>query len=86
MVHPADDRATIRSMTSERDAVRAYYDAGPEYDRLDSPLGVVEFERTKEILQRHPPPPPARIADIGGGPGRYAVWLMRCSCLDRSIT
>ena len=62
-------------MTSDDDAVRAYYDAGPEYERLDSPLGVVEFERTKEILQRHLPPPPARIADIGGGPGRYAVWL-----------
>ncbi len=21
------------------------------------------------------PPPPAAVADIGGGPGRYALWL-----------
>jgi SAM-dependent methyltransferase len=24
---------------------------------------------------RHLPPPPAAVADIGGGPGRYSVWL-----------
>jgi SAM-dependent methyltransferase len=36
---------------------------------------VVEFERTREILLRHLPAPPAVIADIGGGPGRYALWL-----------
>jgi ubiquinone/menaquinone biosynthesis C-methylase UbiE len=55
--------------------VRAYYQAGVERDRLDSALGVVEFERTKEIIERHVPTPPATVADIGGGPGRHAVWL-----------
>ena len=55
--------------------VRAHYETGIERDRLDLPLGVVEFERTKEIVGRHLPPPPATVADIGGGPGRYAVWL-----------
>jgi len=42
---------------------------------FDDPKGVVEFERTKEILQRQLPAAPAVIADIGGGPGRYALWL-----------
>jgi SAM-dependent methyltransferase len=55
--------------------VRAHYETGTERDRLDLPLGVVEFERTKEIVGRHLPSPPATVADIGGGPGRYAVWL-----------
>ena len=55
--------------------LRAHYAQGREWDRLDDPNGVVEFERTKEILQRRLPAPPAVIADIGGGPGRYALWL-----------
>lgn len=24
-----------------------------------------------------PPPPPASVADIGGGPGRYSIWLAK---------
>jgi len=48
-----------------------------EEDRLaNSGHGQLEFERTKEILLRHLPPPPAVIADIGGGLGRYALWLV----------
>jgi len=56
-------------------ATHAYYDRGEEQDRLSRPLGIVEFERTKEIVSRHLVPPPAIVADIGGGPGRYALWL-----------
>jgi SAM-dependent methyltransferase len=56
-------------------AMHAYYALGGEQDRLSEGDGVVEFERTKEILLRHLPDPPAVVADIGGGPGRYAVWL-----------
>jgi SAM-dependent methyltransferase len=62
---------------SDESHVRAHYDSGAELDRLDTPLGIVEFERTREILARHLPDPPALIADIGGGPGRYAIWLAR---------
>lgn len=58
-----------------RDAVTAHYDRGAEQDRLAQPRGVIEFLRTKEILGRHLPPAPATIADIGGGPGRYSLWL-----------
>jgi SAM-dependent methyltransferase len=56
-------------------ATREYYDAGRERARLDGPQGQLEFERTKELILRHLPPPPAVVADIGGGPGRYALWL-----------
>lgn len=60
---------------TEDEPLRQHYAQGLERDRLDSPLGVVELERTREILGRHLPPPPAAVADVGGGPGRYALWL-----------
>ena len=53
-----------------------YYELGKEEARLsNSGAGRLEFERTQEILLRHLPEPPATVADIGGGPGRYALWL-----------
>ncbi len=55
--------------------VLEHYGDADERGRLDTPLGVVEFERTTELLLGHLPPPPAVVADIGGGPGRYALWL-----------
>jgi SAM-dependent methyltransferase len=57
-------------------ALHEHYARGGERDRLaDRGRGVLEFERTKEILLRRLPAPPALVADIGGGPGRYALWL-----------
>lgn len=53
----------------------AYYERGGELDRLERGQGLLEFERTKEIINRHLPDAPAVVADIGGGPGRYALWL-----------
>lgn len=55
--------------------MREHYDRGEEQGRLGESSGRLEFERTKEIILRHLPPPPAVVADIGGGPGRYALWL-----------
>jgi SAM-dependent methyltransferase len=53
-----------------------HYEAGQEAARLaDRSHGWLEYERTKEILLRALPPAPAVVADIGGGPGRYALWL-----------
>ena len=59
------------------DAMQAYYERGEELERLDSPIGRLEFARTTEIIARHLTGEPAVIADIGGGPGRYATWLAR---------
>lgn len=55
--------------------MRAYYEQGKERERLVASKGALESERTKEILQRRLPPSPAVVADIGGGPGHYALWL-----------
>jgi SAM-dependent methyltransferase len=55
--------------------MKAYYGQGKERDRLAAPKGALELARTQEILLRRLPEPPAVVADIGGGPGRYAVWL-----------
>ena len=61
----------------QRDAedIAAYYGLGLERDRLASGPGALELARTQALLERYLPPPPAFIADVGGGPGRYTVWL-----------
>lgn len=56
-------------------AVLAGYNAGIERDRLRAGIGLIEFERTKEILLEKLPKPPAVIYDIGGAYGEYAWWL-----------
>src|SRR5262249_8404923 len=43
-----------------------------EREAAESGHGRLEYERTQEILLRHLPP--VRAA-IGGGTGRYALWL-----------
>ena len=57
------------------DDVLQYYNEGMEQDRLADPRRSIEFLRTMDILGRHLPPPPAKILDVGGGPGRYALAL-----------
>ncbi|MHB9134360.1 MAG: class I SAM-dependent methyltransferase [Armatimonadota bacterium] len=55
--------------------VLAGYNAGIEKGRLHTDLGLIEFERTKEILKQTLPLPPAVVYDIGGGYGEYSFWL-----------
>jgi 2-polyprenyl-3-methyl-5-hydroxy-6-metoxy-1,4-benzoquinol methylase len=57
------------------DEIRAYYERGMELDRVTHGYSRIEFIRTKEVLLRFLPPPPARVLDVGGGPGAYADWL-----------
>jgi ubiquinone/menaquinone biosynthesis C-methylase UbiE len=58
------------------DAIRTYYDLGLEQERLESSgEGSLEWARTLDVLQRYLPPAPARVLDVGGGPGPYALWL-----------
>ena len=57
------------------DALRSYYQRGEERERLSGACGALEFECTKELIMRFLPPAPAVVADIGGGPGRYSLWL-----------
>jgi SAM-dependent methyltransferase len=55
--------------------LRAHYELGAERDRLAVGGRRLEFIRTTEIVLRRLPAAPAVVADIGGGPGRYALWL-----------
>jgi len=56
--------------------VVAHYTLGVETDRLVAGgSSRIEFSRTKELLGRFLPLPPARVLDVGGGPGWYASWL-----------
>jgi SAM-dependent methyltransferase len=56
------------------DEIERHYETAPgERDRLAG--WSLERLRTEELLVRHLPPPPARVLDVGGGPGRYAAWL-----------
>jgi ubiquinone/menaquinone biosynthesis C-methylase UbiE len=57
--------------------VRFYTETINEADRLSTTAdGHLELIRTQELLRRHLPPPPARILDVGGGPGTHARWLV----------
>ena len=57
----------------EVDIVRKYYDEDPavEWERLER--HYFEFEITKHYMRKYLSG--KRILDIGGGPGRYAIWL-----------
>lgn len=63
-------------MDDHRGLLDAYYGRGEERERLAAgSRGALEFERTVEIVRRHLPAPPAVVADVGGGPGRYTLLL-----------
>lgn len=63
------------SDSPDAEKIAAYYAYGLECDRLASGPGALEFARTQVLLKRYLPAPPAVVADVGGGPGRYAIWL-----------
>jgi len=55
--------------------VEDFYDRNPqeEWDRLERHWA--EYENSLRALTEFLPPAPARLIDIGGGPGRYAIAL-----------
>jgi ubiquinone/menaquinone biosynthesis C-methylase UbiE len=55
--------------------VIAHYSDGREGGRLFAGTGPLELERTRELVRRFLPPPPAIVCDVGGGTGVYACWL-----------
>ena len=57
------------------DDITAFYARGLERDRLARGDGALEFARTTVLLERYLPPPASDVIDVGGGPGRYALWL-----------
>jgi SAM-dependent methyltransferase len=53
----------------------AYYSHGLERDRLASGRSRIEFLRIWDLLERWLPAVPARVLDVGGGAGVYALPL-----------
>lgn len=64
------------------DGVYEFYNNGAEIGRLERGLGVVEYDRTREIIGRYLEGK-LRILDVGGGIGMYSSWL--CS-LGHEVT
>src|SRR5918994_4554119 len=52
-----------------------FYDRTPEETRLEHGPFRLEEARTRELIQRFAPPPPATVLDVGGAAGAYALWL-----------
>ncbi len=66
-------------MTDSAGRVRDYYGvrAESEWHRLAVPFdGEVEWELHRRAFE-HWLAPGARVLDLGGGPGRWAIWLAR---------
>ena len=57
--------------------IERLYDGAPEREWQRMERHRTEFAVTLRALAEHLPPPPARVLDCGGGPGRYAIELAR---------
>lgn len=59
-----------------RSEVQAYYGSAGEreWTRLDKAEGVIEYAVTCHAMETYLPAG-GRVLDIGGGPGRYSLWL-----------
>jgi ubiquinone/menaquinone biosynthesis C-methylase UbiE len=55
--------------------IAEYYRKAPEERRLELGPSLLEFLRTRELIERHAPDAPATVLDIGGAAGAYALWL-----------
>lgn len=52
-----------------RTEIEAYYRRMGEVTRLAEGGGQLEFLRTRDVLARVLPPPPAAVLDVGGATG-----------------
>ncbi len=73
------EKFIMKKSKSVDNSALTYYESGFERNRLRTNIGLIEFERTKEILLENLPKAPAVIYDIGGGYGEYSWWLASLS-------
>ena len=62
-------------MSDDLERVVGHYESISEEDRITRGMAELELVRTREILTRFLPPPPAAVVDIGGATGVHARWL-----------
>ena len=55
--------------------IAEFYQRTPEEARLQQGPFQLEEARTRELIQRFAPPPPAVVVDVGGAAGAYALPL-----------
>jgi len=55
--------------------MQAYYEQDMEDRRLGVGGGLLEFLRTRELVERYLPTESSSIVDVGGGTGVHARWL-----------
>jgi ubiquinone/menaquinone biosynthesis C-methylase UbiE len=65
--------------------IRAYYERAAEESRLEGGAARLEEVRTRELILRHAPEPPAIVLDVGGAAGVYSFWLAERGCDVRLI-
>ena len=71
----------IERGNSKMSLVREFYkDAQKEWDRLDIPLCRIEFASTLALIDEYMAAAGKTVADIGGGPGRYTIQLLKRGC------
>src|SRR5262245_23394876 len=66
---------TLESEKPIADEIVEHYNSYDESKRLTGGFGLLERERTKELIERYLPPSPATIIDVGGAGGMYSFWL-----------
>lgn len=64
-----------QSPTGIEPAITDYYERTTEESRLEQGAFQLEQVRTRELIERHAPPLPADVLDVGGAAGAYALWL-----------
>ena len=57
--------------------VKSYYNSNAQLEWERAERHPTEFAVTRRAMAEYLPPPPARVLDCGGGPGRYAIHLAR---------
>ena len=55
--------------------IAEFYQRTSEESRLAQGPFQLEEARTRELIERFAPPPPATVLDIGGAAGAYSLWL-----------
>ena len=66
----------MKGLRTSRDAldpaISSYYEQAPEESRLQRGPFPLEEARTRELIRRFAPSPPATVVDVGGAAGAYA--------------